>query len=273
NVGCQFNIPADLWLADIDKGQISQVIQNIILNASHAMPEGGIIKVACENTINPLPFLKGRLFVKISIQDSGVGMPANMTEKIFDPYFSTKHEGSGLGLAISQSIITKHNGHISVESSPGNGSTFNIYLPGAEKFTPQESESPGKTMTSSKAKILVMDDEEIVRNVAREMLCQLGHSVTLSTDGNQAVQLYQDSVEVGKIFDIVIMDLTVPGGMGGEEAVQKILRINPTAKVIATSGYSNNQIMADCKTAGFCSAIAKPYQLQELSNVLNHILD
>ena len=272
-VSCQFDIPADLLLADIDKGQISQVIQNIIINASHAMPEGGTIKLTCENLLESLPYLQNGLFVKISIQDSGVGIPANMVEKIFDPYFSTKHEGSGLGLAISQSIIAKHNGHISVESSPGVGSTFNIYLPGSEKKNIQKQNSSREIKVSSHAKILIMDDDEMLRSVAKEMLVQLGHKVVLSADGNEAIKLYQESINTGAPFDLIIMDLTIPGGMGGEEAVQKILNIDPDAKVIVSSGYSNNPIMANFKNAGFCSAIVKPYQVQELSNIIDQLLD
>ncbi len=272
-VACRYDIPEDLWMVDIDRGQMSQVIQNMVLNASHAMPEGGIVKISCENlasaSTDGLPFTAYGRFVKMCIKDSGIGMPANVVEKIFDPYFSTKQEGSGLGLATSQAIINKHNGHITVESSPGVGSTFTIYLRASEKTETQQQELLVGKKASSQVKILVMDDEEMVRVVAEEMLLQLGHEVVLAADGKQALILYQAAIDSGRPFDLVIMDLTIPGGMGGKAAVREILNIDPNAKVIVSSGYSNDPIMANFNYFGFCSAIAKPYQLQELSMVID----
>ncbi len=275
-VVCLYEIPQDLWLVDIDRGQISQVIQNIVLNASQAMSEGGEIKVNCQNIISSevdYPLANGRKFVKISIVDNGLGMPANILEKIFDPYYSSKQEGSGLGLAISQSIIKKHNGHILVESTPGLGSTFIIYIPATGACDRSRSEGDvTSTLQSSAlakqgaaAKILIMDDEEIVRSVAKSMLSHLGHEVVLSENGEEAVKLYRQAMDAGKAFDLVIMDLTIPGGMGGQEAVQEILKINSAAKVIVSSGYSNDPVMAKFMDYGFSAAIVKPYQLQELS--------
>lgn len=275
-VTCQYYIPEDLWFVDIDKGQISQVIQNIVLNASHAMPEGGIVEINCGNLSSirkdALPFAQDGKFVKICIQDRGIGMSANIVEKIFDPYFSTKHGGSGLGLAITQSIITKHNGHISVESSPGVGTTFTIYLPASLKTEKKHKESFVEDKTSFKVKILIMDDDEMVKNVAKAMLVQLGHEVVLAADGEEATRLFQDAKNTSAKFDLVIMDLTIPGGMGGQEAVKKILAIDSDAKVVVSSGYSNDPVMAKFKDYGFCSAIVKPYQLQELSKVISQII-
>jgi PAS domain S-box-containing protein len=275
-VACNYDIPEDLWLVDIDKGQVSQVVQNIIINASHAMPEGGIINVACENLssvrTDAMPFARDGKFVKISIHDSGIGIPANVLEKIFDPYFSTKQEGSGLGLAISQSIINKHGGLISVESSPGEGTTFNIYIPASKKTIPHPQMISGEYKTSSEAKVLVMDDEEMVRSVAKAMLVKIRHNVTLAVDGYEAVKFYKHSMQTGDLFDLVIMDLTVPGGMGGKEAVKEILKLNSEAKVVVSSGYSNDPVMANFKEYGFCSAIVKPFKLQELSSVIRQIL-
>ena len=276
-VACRYNIHKDLWLVDIDKGQISQVIQNIVLNASHAMPEGGIIKITCENFVSVgkdiLSFAKGGRFIKISIQDSGIGMPANVVDKIFDPYFSTKHKGRGLGLSIVHSIIKKHHGHISTESAPGVGSTFTIYLPASEKNKTQTKGSPAENKTSTRAKILVMDDEKMVRTLAKKMLVKLGHEVVLATDGEEAVKLYQLSMTSGKPFELAIMDLTIPGGMGGKEAVQEVLNIDPNTKVIVSSGYSTDSIMANYKDYGFDAAIVKPYSTQELSKVISQLLD
>ncbi len=275
-VACRYDIPEDLWLVDIDKGQVSQVIQNIVLNAGHSMPEGGIVMVSCENVSlgahSNIPALQKGRFVKISIQDDGVGMPANVVEKIFDPYFSTKQEGSGLGLAISQSIINKHHGNILVESSPGAGSNFTIYLPASEGAETRQQQSAAEKKVLSQANILVMDDEEIVRTVAHGMLTQLGHEVVLATDGGEAVKLYRESLDSGRPFDLIIMDLTIPGGMNGKEAVQQVLNIDRSAKVIVSSGYSNDPILANYKEYGFRAAIAKPYVLQELSRVLYQVI-
>lgn len=276
-VACQYDIPNDLWLTDIDKGQISQVIQNIVLNAAHAMPGGGTVTITCENVISGireiLPFSAEQRLVKIRIHDSGIGIPQNMLEKIFDPYFSTKAKGSGLGLAITQSIVNKHNGHISVESSPGEGSTFTIFLPASEQVTMQQRELAEEIPPSSQAKILIMDDEDIVRDVAKEMLTRLRHEVTLSTKGEEAIQLYKEGMKSGEPFDIVIMDLTIPGGMGGKDAAQEILRMDHKAKVIVSSGYSTDPVMANFKEYGFCAGIVKPFQLQDLSKVINNVLD
>ncbi len=272
-VACKYDIHEDLWLVDIDKGQMSQVIQNIVLNAGHAMPEGGTISITCENLASAegevLPFAPDGRFVKISIRDSGIGMSANIAEKIFDPYFTTKHGGSGLGLAISQSIINKHNGHITVESTPGVGSTFAIYLPCSMETKTRQQESQIENKETAPLRVLIMDDEEIVRDVAREMLLQLGHEAVLSADGEEAVQAYKESLDSGHPFDLVIMDLTIPGGMGGAEAVQKILHLDAKAKVMVSSGYSNDPIMANCREYGFCAAIVKPYQLQQLARVIS----
>jgi PAS domain S-box-containing protein len=279
-VVCQFDIPENLWLVDIDKGQISQVIQNIVLNASHAMPEGGVVKVSCENisTVEGkyFPLLSKRQYVRICIEDCGVGIPANIIEKIFDPYFSTKHEGSGLGLAICQSVINKHGGHITVDSSSGIGTTFSIYLPASTELEEAQEhiiEVSNRIKQSSSLRILVMDDEEMVRTIAKKMLVELGHEVVLSENGKEAIKLYQDATQEEKKFDLVIMDLTIPGGMGGKGAVQEILTTDSNAKVIVSSGYSNDPVMANFKNYGFCSSIVKPYQLQELSKVISQAFE
>ena len=274
---CHYDIPEDLRLVNIDKGQISQVIQNIVLNANNAMPGGGVITITCENCDSDnrdvSPVAKDGRFVKICIQDSGIGMPPNIVDKIFDPYFSTKRGGSGLGLAITQSIINKHNGHISVESSPGVGSTFTIYLLATENTKIQKQESLAEIKALSQAKILLMDDEEMIRSIAKKMLVQLGHEVIPASDGKEAVKLYQKCMNTSRPFDLVIMDLTIPGGMGGKEAVEEVLNIDPKAKVIVSSGYSTDPIMANYRDYGFYSAIVKPYKLQELSKVINQLID
>jgi len=276
-VACEYEFPNDLWFVDIDKSQISQVVQNLILNASNAMPNGGTIKVSCES-INgnfsgePAPRGQGN-FVRMRIKDSGTGIQTHLLDKIFDPYFTTKQHGSGLGLAITHSIVSKHGGQIFVDSIPGKGSTFIVDLPASAETTIPDKESTEIHLLSRSAKILVMDDEEQVRTITRDMLEALGHDVLLANEGIQAAQIYQKELENGNPPDLVIMDLTVPGGMGGKDAVKEILKINPEAKVIVSSGYSQDPIMANFGDYGFCSALTKPCQLSELARVVDQALN
>jgi PAS domain S-box-containing protein len=274
NVRCEFSIPDGLWPVEIDEGQVSQVINNLIINADHAMPDGGIIRLRAENTIaglrDSLPLDDGR-YVKISIQDRGVGISKEHLQRIFDPYFTTKQKGNGLGLALSRSIIKSHGGHIVVESQMGAGTTFFIYLPASSEEVPTKDEVEEKPIVGE-GKILVMDDEEIVRELACGILINIGYEVIGATDGAQAVRLYKKAKELGHPFDAVIMDLTVPGGMGGREATKKLTEIDPEVKVIVSSGYSNDPIMADFKKYGFSGVIAKPYRIKELSEVLYKVV-
>ncbi len=266
----------DLWPVSVDVGQTGQVIQNIILNARHAMPEGGIIEVQCtniEDTPNEalLNIHKGR-FVHITIQDHGVGIPQEIIDKIFDPYFTTKQKGSGLGLAICHSIISKHDGYLTVESQAGKGSKFSIYLPAAEHADVEETKQQAIASPSGSARIMVMDDEEMLRKVAESQLLHFGHEVVLVENGNEAVEKYLELMELGTPVDLIIMDLTIPGAMGGKDAVQEILKINPDAKVIVASGYSNDPIMANCKDFGFVASVAKPFNLDELNSTITSAL-
>ncbi|MEN8135985.1 MAG: cache domain-containing protein [Thermodesulfobacteriota bacterium] len=274
---CRYNIPKDLWLVDIDKDQIYRVVQNIVLNASHSMPSGGCINISCENIDtsgkDDLPLPRDSKFVKITISDSGIGMPANVLDKIFDPYFTTKQEGSGLGLAVTHSIISKHEGHISAESVPGQGATFMIYLPATSRETNPENDNRQSALQPPRtSRIMVMDDDETVKDVAVAMLTELGHETVLASDGAEAVKLYQEAAGTADAIDIIIMDLTIPDGMGGKEAVQKILAIDPQAKVIVSSGYSNDATLASYLEYGFCGAVRKPYKLAELAKTIGEAL-
>ncbi len=273
---CRYLIPDDLWLVDIDKGQISQVVQNLILNASEAMPEGGVIEVACDNILAAETgevALPGRGdYVKMSVKDHGVGIPANALDRIFDPYFSTKKLGSGLGLAICHSIVSKHDGRITVRSTPGSGTTFEVYLPvstqaAADVEKPRETEAGAE-----KARILVMDDEEMIRQVSRAVLGRLGHQVLLAEDGDAAVRIYREAMAQEAPIDLMIMDLTIPGGKGGKETIKEILALDPAAKVVVASGYSHDPIMANYADYGFSAALAKPFDLRELTRVVNRLL-
>lgn len=276
-VNCQYNIQEDLWFADIDKDQISRVIQNIVLNASHSMPDGGTINITCENlqtlSDNDLPLPYDSKFIKITVEDDGLGIPADVLDRIFDPYFTTKQEGSGLGLAVTHSIITKHGGHISVESEQGQGTTFTIYLPATKnEITPEKDKDKTNNKQIRPAKVIVMDDDETVRDVAKAMLTELGHETLLAIDGEETINLYKEAAKSTEPVDIIVMDLTIPGGMGGKEAVQKILAIDPDAKVIVSSGYANDSTMASYKEHGFCCAVSKPYKLGELADVIAEAL-
>jgi PAS domain S-box-containing protein len=277
NVVCKYNIPSELWFVNIDKGQISQVIQNIALNAIHVMPQGGVLQIDCENTTiknndNSFRLLSGD-FVKIDIRDSGTGISAKYIKNIFDPYFSTKQKGSGLGLAICQSIINKHSGDIIVESSPGAGTTFSIYLPASNQEQPSRKTRNRDVKFSIQSKILIMDDDEMVRDIAQAMLTYLGAEVLLSADGAEAIQLYKEAMNSPSPVQLVIMDLTIPGGMGGKDAVKEIHKLNPEAKVVVSSGYSNDPIVANFRDYGFCASIVKPFQIEDLVRALNKVLD
>ncbi len=276
-VACRYNFPADLWLVDIDKGQISQVVQNIILNASQAMPGGGLVEVSCENVKAPGlldKFLqKGEKYVKMVIKDNGIGIPANVIDKIFDPYISTKQQGSGLGLAITHSIISKHGGHITVESTPGRGTTFMIFLPAAAQSCVAGKKVEKAGNAARKSRILIMDDEEQLRQMAQAMLTQMGHEVVPAEDGEEAVRVYQEAMSGGTPIDLAIMDLTIPGGMGGKEAAHEILAIDPRARMIVSSGYSTDPIMASCQKYGFCGTLVKPYRFVDLAAVVSKALE
>ena len=273
---CIYNFTSDLLPVDIDRGQISRVIQNIIINCTQAMPEGGVIKLNCENVTSvtsPRQLPTDQNYVQIAISDNGPGISDETIDKIFDPYFTTKKEGSGLGLAICHSIITKHNGLISAESSPGKGSTFRIFLPAStHKNTPDIPIESEKETTQKSAKILIMDDEKMIREVTATMLSRLGHEPLLACDGAEAIQLYKEALASPSPVALVLMDLTIPGGMGGKEAVQEILKIDQNAQIIVSSGYSNDPIVANYQEYGFKAALIKPFQFQELMGVLNKML-
>jgi PAS domain S-box-containing protein len=272
-----YRIMADknLRTVEADEGQIGQVIQNIVLNADQAMPLGGTIVITTKNVSAPNPLLPRILkegnYVEISIQDSGIGIPEPYMEKIFDPYFTTKEKGSGLGLATSYSIIKNHGGAIDVVSRTGVGTTCFIYLPAADakRESPETSVVP---LAIRKGKILVMDDEELIRNIAGEMLKALGHTVEFAEHGGVAIEKYLAAREAGNPFDIVILDLTVRGGLGGKETNSRLLAIDSGAKIIVSSGYSDDAAMADHRAYGFAACLTKPYQLDELTKTLNYLL-
>jgi CheY-like chemotaxis protein len=253
---------------------MSQVINNLIINADQAMPEGGKITVSAENMTvgreQTLPIKKGK-YVEITIKDRGIGISKEHLERIFDPYFTTKQKGSGFGLAITYSIIKRHRGHIAVESEVGVGTTFSIYLPASFGKMPIKEKIEGKVVPGS-GKILVMDDEEVVRDVAGEMLKQIGYEVEFAGNGAEAIELYKGAKESGNAFAAVILDLTVPGGMGGVETIKKLLEIDPGVKAIVSSGYSNDPVMANFSEYGFVEVVPKPYEIQKVGEVIRKVL-
>jgi two-component system, cell cycle sensor histidine kinase and response regulator CckA len=273
---CDFLIPDDLWSAEIDRGQISQVINNMVINSDEAMPQGGSITIKAENAVikedDVASLIPGR-YIKITISDTGLGMPEEHISRVFDPYFTTKQKGSGLGLATSYSIIKNHGGTITVSSRLGAGSAFNIFIPASEERV-KEQTATQKTQLSRKGRILVMDDEAMVLEVATRMLRHIGFSdIHAASNGKDAVDAYRKSVEEGNPFTVVIMDLTVPGGMGGEEAVKSLLEINPAVKVIVSSGYSSGPVLSDYKSYGFSAVVGKPYTVDELAHALDEAIN
>ncbi|MBZ0265135.1 PAS domain S-box protein [bacterium] len=274
NVSHDIQIAKNLYPVDVDEGQISQVLHNMVLNADQAMPDGGVLKVYANNyKLTPsdaLPLPPGD-YVEITISDQGIGIPRDSVHRIFDPYFTTKTAGSGLGLASSFSIVSHHDGHIKVESEPGRGTDFIIYLPASkDEITQRDSTSPKLSFGSGK--ILIMDDEESVRDIATEILNYLGYKTVAVEHGEAALLEYRDAKENDEPFDLVILDLTVPGGMGGQETIAKLCEFDPEVTAIVSSGYSNAPIMAEYEKFGFADVVSKPYMVDDLSKVINRLL-
>jgi PAS domain S-box-containing protein len=278
SVRCEFSIAPDLWSVDVDEGQMSQVINNLVINAQQAMPNGGTITVRADNlTLERDQERLGlssdvRRFVRISIQDQGTGIRKEHLSRIFDPYFTTKETGSGLGLATSYSIIRNHQGAIKVESEPGQGTTFIMYLPASNG-----SPAPAEKLTAGghhvRKRVLVMDDEEAIRVMTAHMLQHLGYEALVSRNGEEAIGLYESAQTSGQPIDLIIMDLTIPGGMGGRETVRRLKAINPAIKVVVSSGYSHDPVMADFRKYGFDNILPKPYHLEDLSRILRSLFN
>jgi two-component system, cell cycle sensor histidine kinase and response regulator CckA len=270
-----FTIPDDLWPVDIDIVQFRQVIENLTINANQAMPNGGTFTIHAENVnedARELLPLRSRKYIKLTIKDQGIGISDNDIPNIFDPYFTTKDGGSGLGLATTYSIIKKHNGSISVSSEIGVGTTFTIYVPASDE-EPSKDNAVAEKPKTGQGKILVMDDDEVVRLVAVQMLETLGFTSVTANDGNEAIKYYMAAYESGDPFDGVIIDLTIRGGMCGEETINKLLELDPEIKAIVSSGYSNSPVMANYREYGFSGIIKKPYNLCEISECLSSLID
>ncbi len=277
NVKCKFDFDQDLWEVIVDKGQMNQVINNIILNASEAMPHGGTININAKNEEikenEQIPLEKGK-YVKIVIKDTGTGIPSDCIHKIFDPFFTTKQKGSGLGLATVFSIIKKHKGFIYAESEMEVCTSFYIYLPAAgySKKAKKEKDEK-KKISDSKGKILIMDDKSFIRKAAQRALDLFGYEVHGAEDGEEAIKLYKESMDEGTPYDVVILDLTIPGAMGGLKTLKELRKIDPEVKAIVSSGYSDDPIMSNHGKFGFNSIIKKPYEYHELDETVRKLIE
>ncbi len=290
DISLKKSIQPDLWPVPYDQYKMGAVFRNVVTNAVEAMPDGGTLNVKAENLriedkeqYPGLPLKPGD-YAHIAIQDQGVGIPEENLTKIFDPYFSTKgmgvQKGMGLGLATAYAIVHKHGGHIVVDSTPGVGTTVNIYLPATaaeSKVQRAERPEPGPQSSianqqSSIPRILVMDDEEMLRNLAEQMLKRLGYAVETVKDGIEAIEVYNRQRDSGETFEAVILDLTIKGGMGGEQTIKELLKINPDVKAIVCSGYFNDPVLTNHAEYGFRGAMAKPYQIANLERLLKEVL-
>jgi len=271
NVRCTYRFPSDLWWAEFDQGQIIQVIQNLLINADQAMPDGGVVSVEAENvTVTPsyrVPLKAGR-YIRIVIEDTGCGIPKENLSKIFDPFFTTKNNGTGFGLATAYSILKNHDGYLYAESEPGRGTRFFLFLPATDRKSVKNATNPDVKLYSGQGKILVMDDDNSLRDVYARLLTHLGYAPTVVATGEEALSRYSQAKQTGTPFAAVIMDLTVPGAMGGKEAVQRLLEIDPKAVAIISSGYSNDPVIANYREYGFKDVIGKPFTAEKLSEVL-----
>ncbi len=276
NTRCELRVSEDLWTVEADEGQLGQVFSNLLINAGQAMPEGGIVMVEIKNqrvgqgravSVSPGDY------VRVSVQDAGHGIPEKSLSRIFDPYFTTKQTGSGLGLTTAYSIVKKHGGDISVENNDVKGATFHVLLPASKKKNNRAGRKAEAAIEpqSGMLKILVMDDEQFYRNSLKRILAEMGHLVSAVAEGRQAIELYDEAVDSGREFDIVIMDLTIPGGMGGVQTIAALRQRYPQVRAIVSSGYYDDPVMADYASYGFSGVLAKPFSIENLVREINRI--
>jgi len=274
NVSCNLDVPQDLWACYFDKNQIGQVIDNLIINAQQAMPVGGAIELTARNitlAVKEHPLLANGNYVKISVKDSGVGIPKELISKIFDPFFTTKAMGHGLGLATCYSIINRHGGCIDVDSEQGKGSSFHVYLPASMESASSDKKKLVKTHKGS-GTFLIMDDEEVMRDAIGEMLEDLGYSVIRKENGREAIDFFASETKANRNIAGMIFDLTVPGGMGGKAAIEEIRKTNTAIPAFVASGYADDPVMKKPAEHGFTASICKPFRKVELSEMLNKYL-
>jgi nitrogen-specific signal transduction histidine kinase len=271
-----FELAPDLWPARADAGQLAQIIQNLVLNASQSMPEGGIVKIAASNEEVPAGHRTGLpagRYVRLIVSDTGTGIAPEAMDKIFTPYFTTKSGGNGLGLAVVYSIVNKHHGTIDVRSSVGRGTTFEILLP-ADSGVTRETVTPHRRgRPEVHGRVLVMDDEPAILRVVGAYLRTLGLDVVTAADGEQAIREYREGLASGDRFDVVVMDLTVPGKMGGREAIAELRKLDSGVRAIVASGYSSDPVLANFASFGFSAVAAKPFDIVRLGDQVAKLLD
>ncbi len=273
-VRCEYKIEADLRPADVDKGQIGQVVQNLVINAVQAMPSGGVIQLSlCNETLErgAVATLPPGHYLRLEIADSGLGIAPEHLARIFEPFFTTKEAGSGLGLATVYSVIQKHRGHVTVDSTIGRGTSFRIWLPAA-RIEPAGTVKTASPFAPLRGRVLFMDDEEPIRAMTQALLERLGLEVKVTRDGAEAVREYADAKLAGQPFDVVVFDLTVPGGMGGADAMREILKLDPSARGIVSSGYSSDPVMANFRAHGFRGSVPKPYRIADFSRTIREVI-
>ena len=275
SISCHFDIPNDLWPLDADASQLRQVIQNITINARQSMSQSGHFSIRVENadlhsqSNLPSPTMTPGNYVKISFEDQGAGITDQDLPNIFDPYFTTKPGASGLGLATAHSIIQQHQGHISVHSEIGKGTTITVYLPSSYSYSTGSSDP--QVIPKGRGRILVMDDEQSICRMVEDALTQFGYEVTVVHEGQAAIDVLSEALTSGRNFDAILLDLTIPGGMGGKEAIQHLRRLDPHVKAIVTSGYSDDPIMSDFQAYGFQGILVKPYKIIDLAKTLESL--
>ena len=278
NIKCKYILPEDLYQAEGDEAQIRQIINNIIVNAKEAMPHGGTITIRAANIfvkpVDKVPLPEGD-FIKISIEDKGIGISEENLSKIFDPYYTTKalgaHKGMGLGLAVVYSILKKHNGCVTVNSTKHAGSTFHVYLPAYKKESKIRSLHK-KASKNTKGKILFMDDEKVIREVAEQIIRGIGYEPVMASHGLEAIELYKREKKSGERFEAAILDLTVKDGMGGQETLKELTHIDPGIKAIISSGYTDDPVIGEYSDYGFIGAITKPYKANDLKDLLEKVI-
>ncbi len=274
NVACTFTPSENLWNILADEGQLNQVLNNLVINSMQAMPQGGTIRVEARNldvVLDPDQIVPPGQYVEIKVIDEGVGIEAEHLQHIFDPYYSTKSEGSGLGLASTFSIVQRHGGHIEVTSQKNQGTTFRIMIPATEDHAlPNPSRSSVRNMVQ-RGRVLLMDDDESILRAGTRILAKFGYDVLTAHDGGEALEAYRDALDSGRPIDVVVMDLTIPGAMGGKEAIKKLLELDPDARAIVSSGYSNDPVMGNCTNYGFRAVITKPYEIEEFIATIDRV--
>ena len=275
NVRCEYSTQESLYPVEIDENQISQVVNNLLINSKQAMQEGGTVFINVENCNienNQHDFLHQGNYIKLSIRDKGDGIPDNVLPKIYDPFFSTKTYGIGLGLTTCSSIIKKHDGLITVESQLGEGTIFNVYLPALPSNVMFEHEQDHDSIKIN-GRVLIMDDDDLIQDIINEKLSDIGYDIEFASEGNEAIEKYKKARINNQPFDAVILDLIIPGGIGGKEVLGKLIEIDPKTKAIALSAYSDDPAILDCVSYGYKSSISKPFELDELCEVLHKVIN